>query len=136
MQTQFWHETKILEVVTGSHGYGLASPQSDLDLRGICMLPAEYLLGLQRFEQGMGPGEDQVTYALPKFVALALDANPNILELQRPETLAGISDLAQESQPGPGGIGGAVRLRHKTRHAPVPVDGNGAGNPAGRRGLR
>ncbi len=81
MGTKWWHETKILEVVTGSHGYGLATSESDLDIRGICMLPREYLLGLNGFEQGEGPGEDQVTYGLPKFVKLALNANPNILEL-------------------------------------------------------
>lgn len=77
----WWYKTKILEVVTGSHGYGLAMPESDVDIGGICMLPRKYLLGLSGFEQGEGPQQDQVTYGLPKFVKLALDANPNILEL-------------------------------------------------------
>lgn len=80
----------------GSHLYGLNTPESDIDIRGICFSPVESLLGLTGFEQYQ-PGKEEARtfsyatfrvdsndvtiYALNKFLKLCLDANPNILEL-------------------------------------------------------
>lgn len=77
----------IVLVKHGSHAYGLATPDSDLDLKGVCIEPIQYHLGyLNRFEQEerlvhKGHPHDKVTYSLKKFVRLASDCNPNIIEV-------------------------------------------------------
>ena len=70
----------ILRVVTGSHAYGTDTPESDIDIRGIFVPNREYVLGTRRVEQVEGK-PDTVMYALQKYIALARNANPNILEL-------------------------------------------------------
>ncbi len=70
----------ILRVLAGSRAHGLATPDSDTDTRGACIPPERYLIGLSAFEQHADEHGDHVTYTLGKFVRLALDGNPNILE--------------------------------------------------------
>lgn len=76
----FWEENLILRVRTGSRAYGLETPESDTDTRGVCVPPKRYLLGLERFEQHVSAGGDHVVYALEKLARLALQGNPNIIE--------------------------------------------------------
>lgn len=77
----------ILLVRHGSHAYGLSTPESDEDFKGVCIKPkAAYLGFTQRFEQqehmgSKSDGIDQVVYSLDKFAALASDCNPNIVEV-------------------------------------------------------
>lgn len=76
----------ILLVRGGSHSYGLNTPASDEDFKGICIKPKECYFGFtQRFEQhehmgSKSDGVDKVVYSLDKFAALAADCNPNIIE--------------------------------------------------------
>jgi predicted nucleotidyltransferase len=79
----FWITNLILKVVAGSRAYGLDTPQSDLDLRAVCIPSRQCLLGLSSFEQWEHQDEtgDIVIYALAKIVRLALACNPNIIEL-------------------------------------------------------
>lgn len=70
----------IYQVVAGSRAHGLDTEESDTDTRGVCIPPAEALLGLTPFEQHESDGGDHVIYALTKFARLALDGNPNIVE--------------------------------------------------------
>jgi predicted nucleotidyltransferase len=71
----------------GSHAYGLATSHSDLDTKGVCIEPKNYHLGyLNHFEQSeryanKGHTHDEVIYSLKKFVKLAADCNPNIIEV-------------------------------------------------------
>lgn len=71
----------------GSHAYGLSTPTSDLDIKGVCIAPSETYLGfLGKFEQQeqmvhSGYPEDKVIYCLRKFFKLAAEANPNIIEV-------------------------------------------------------
>jgi predicted nucleotidyltransferase len=76
----FWETGLILRTLAGSRAHGLAREGSDTDTRGVCIPPAEVLLGLDPFEQHVSEGGDHVTYALAKFVRLALSGNPNLLE--------------------------------------------------------
>ncbi len=76
----FWNTNLILKVRSGSQAHGLATPQSDDDSRGICIPPKRFLLGLDQFEQHQSEGGDHVVYSLVKFVRLALEGNPNIIE--------------------------------------------------------
>ena len=83
MAERFWESNLIYKVVAGSQAYGLARPDSDLDVRGVCIPPRRYLLGLSSFEQWEQQDEsgDTTIFALAKFVSLALACNPNIIEL-------------------------------------------------------
>lgn len=77
----------ILYVRHGSHAYGLSTPTSDEDFKGVCIKPRGCYLGfLQSFEQhehmgSKSDGVDSVTYSLDKFAHLAADCNPNIIEI-------------------------------------------------------
>ena len=77
---EFWKRNLILHVISGSRACGLARAGSDEDTRGVCIPPKEFLLGLQTFEQHENETQDHVVFALAKFVRLALQANPNIIE--------------------------------------------------------
>ena len=72
----------ILLVLAGSRAYGTQNPDSDRDIRGVCIPPVKFIVGLDRFEQmNTDPGGDQVIYDLRKFLRLAADSNPNIIEM-------------------------------------------------------
>lgn len=67
----------------GSHSYGLNTPESDVDIRGVCIPPEEYYLGFNdTFEQAIWSKPDDTTvFGINKFFMLAADCNPNVLEL-------------------------------------------------------
>jgi len=67
----------------GSQAYGTNTPTSDLDLRGIAIPPRDILLGFHRtFEQAQKTGDvDVVIYDFRKFLGLAANCNPNIIEI-------------------------------------------------------
>jgi hypothetical protein len=71
----------IYRCVVGSRAYGLDTDESDTDRRGIYLAPAELqwsLLGApEQFEDN---GAQSCYWELQKFLAMALKANPNILE--------------------------------------------------------
>lgn len=71
----------LLDVVAGSHAYGTATPDSDVDRRGLFILPQRVLYGLQAPVQINDDKQDEVYYELGRFVELLNDSNPNILEL-------------------------------------------------------
>jgi len=71
----------IFRAITGSRAYGLDTPESDVDTRGVCIPEARYILGLGTFEQWESEDSDHVIFGLSKFVRLALQGNPNIIEL-------------------------------------------------------
>ncbi len=72
---------EILRVYAGSISYGTNDENSDIDIRGVCIPSESVLLGLENFEQKVYSEEDTVIFSLKKFVNLALQNNPNILEL-------------------------------------------------------
>jgi len=73
--------TPILKVITGSRAYGFARSDSDTDIRGIAMPSEEIFFGLNNFEMHEQKDPDETIYSLKKFVNLAINGNPNILEL-------------------------------------------------------
>ncbi|QOS99969.1 nucleotidyltransferase domain-containing protein [Brevibacterium sp. JNUCC-42] len=78
-----WEKRLILKVYAGSISYRTNTKKSDEDFRGICIPDKNVLLGLHTFEtkEKRESGElDDVTYSLHKFVQLALQNNPNILD--------------------------------------------------------
>jgi predicted nucleotidyltransferase len=72
----------IFMTLAGSHMYGTSTPTSDIDKRGVCVPPRNVVMGFARnFDQQEFPGEDTTVFALTKFMKLAADCNPNIIEL-------------------------------------------------------
>lgn len=81
MSKKIWETNLILKVRAGSHAYGTATSESDIDTRGIFIAPKEYVIGLKRIDQVEDKKSDIVIYELTKFVNLALQCNPNIIEI-------------------------------------------------------
>jgi hypothetical protein len=83
----------ILRGLVGSTVHGLSNPGTDdRDEMGVCVEPAEYVVGLRRFEhcvartqpEGVpsGPGDvDLTVYGLRKFCSLAAKGSPTVLLL-------------------------------------------------------
>lgn len=74
----------IFRTLTGSRVYGTSTENSDYDYRGVAIPPKPYFFGTSRFEQGKDDAEDagdEVIYEIRKFLGLAAQNNPNILEL-------------------------------------------------------
>lgn len=71
----------ILECVSGSHMYGLATETSDKDIRGVFVLPTEEVLKGNYIEQVNDDSQDTVFYEVGRFLHLLEKGNPNILEL-------------------------------------------------------
>lgn len=76
-------ENKLLlfECISGSKAYGLDTPQSDTDLKGVFYLPKKHFYGLEYIPQISNETNDEVYYELGRFVELLAKNNPTILEL-------------------------------------------------------
>ncbi|WP_033324019.1 nucleotidyltransferase domain-containing protein [Streptomyces yerevanensis] len=77
----------LFATVSGAHLYGFPSRDSDVDLRGVHLLPTEALVGLREPEETRsrmwerdGVEMDLVTHDLRKFVRLMLRRNGYVLE--------------------------------------------------------
>lgn len=71
----------LFECISGSKAYGLDTPQSDTDLKGVFFLPKEQFYGLDYIPQISNETNDEVYYELGRFVELLCKNNPNLLEL-------------------------------------------------------
>jgi predicted nucleotidyltransferase len=83
----------VLRGLVGSTVHGLSNPGTDdRDEMGVCVEPAEYVIGLRRFEHCVartqleghpsGPGDVDLTiYGLRKFCRLAAKGSPTVLLL-------------------------------------------------------
>jgi len=71
----------ILECISGSRAYGLETPTSDTDIKGVFLLPKKDFYGLNYIEQVSNESNDIVFYELGRFMELLSVNNPNILEL-------------------------------------------------------
>lgn len=91
----------IFLTLHGSHAYGLSTPESDIDVKGILIPPKRYFIGFtNRFEQYEGtiplfdnieqmvkrpvPKDEQidsVIYGIHKMFKLLSECNPNIIEV-------------------------------------------------------
>jgi predicted nucleotidyltransferase len=71
----------ILECISGSKAYGLDTPNSDTDVKGVFILPKAAYYGLNYIPQVSDESNDVVFYELRRFIELLSVNNPNILEL-------------------------------------------------------
>jgi len=86
-------DNKILEIRVGSHLYGTNTPSSDLDYAGVFLPIKELVFGFQKVEEvdlsikdkdevgkNTQNAVDRKLYEFRKFVKLAMENNPNIIE--------------------------------------------------------
>lgn len=71
----------IFEGIVGSQAYGIATPTSDVDIKGVFMIPKNKILGFDYVEQVSDETNDTTYYELGRFLHLLMTNNPNILEL-------------------------------------------------------
>lgn len=77
----------LFATVSGAHHYGFPSPDSDFDLRGVHILPAAEVVGLNELRETIEVSEDRdgieldlVTHDARKFFELLLRKNGYVLE--------------------------------------------------------
>ena len=86
----------LLQGITGSTAYGLATPTSDIDRHGIFLAPTRAILGVVPVQESVVTTDPDVAlHEVGKFVRLAMKANPTILELLWLESYEILNPAAQ-----------------------------------------
>lgn len=85
----------VYRCVVGSRAYGLDHDESDIDLRGIYLPPADLHWSLFGIPEQLERGEEAY-WEMQKFIVLALKANPNILECLYTPLVQDVASIAQE----------------------------------------
>lgn len=109
----------VLATISGAHLYGFASRDSDVDIRGVHLLPVRELVGLHPGPETVERSEvldaleiDLVTHDLRKFARLLLGRNGYVLEqLLSPLVVASTPAFAALRELAPGCI-----TRHHAHH--------------------
>ena len=88
----------ILLGLGGSHAYGTATPESDLDIRGVALNSKADILTNQNFEQVIHEPTDTTIYSFNKIISLLSNCNPNVIEMLglKPEHYLYLSPIGQE----------------------------------------
>ncbi|MFE9256928.1 DNA polymerase beta superfamily protein [Streptomyces sp. NPDC006879] len=74
-------EHTVYSCVMGSRAFGLATEESDTDLRGVFVAPTPLFWRLEMPPTHVeGPAAEQFSWEIERFCELALRANPNVLE--------------------------------------------------------
>ena len=71
----------LFESISGSRSFGLATENSDTDIRGVYFLPKEDFFGLNYIPQISNETNDISYYEIGRLVELLQKNNPNILEI-------------------------------------------------------
>ncbi|OGF63565.1 MAG: nucleotidyltransferase [Candidatus Fischerbacteria bacterium RBG_13_37_8] len=71
----------FFKCIIGSKAYGLDTAASDIDIKGVFVLPREQYYGLDYINQMSNESNDMVFYELKRFFELLYVNNPGILEL-------------------------------------------------------
>lgn len=71
----------VLECLSGSRAYGLDTPSSDTDIRGVFILPQDLFYGFSPIDQVSSERNDIVYYELNKYLSLLAKNNPSAMEL-------------------------------------------------------
>lgn len=75
------HKLILFEAISGSRSFGLATENSDTDIRGVYYLPKEDFFGLNYIPQISNKTNDITYYEIGRLVELLQKNNPNILEI-------------------------------------------------------
>ncbi len=71
----------LFECIAGSKAFGLNTPDSDTDIKGVFYMPKHLFYGIGYIPQISNESNDIVYYELGRFVELLIKNNPNILEI-------------------------------------------------------
>jgi hypothetical protein len=71
----------IFSGIVGSQAYGISTPTSDIDKKGVFIQSLDSILGIGYIEQISDEKNDQTFYEVRRFLELLRSNNPNILEL-------------------------------------------------------
>jgi hypothetical protein len=71
----------LFEGIVGSQAYGISTPASDVDIKGIFILPLEDILSFGYIEQISDEKNDVTFYEIQRFLKLLESNNPTVLEL-------------------------------------------------------
>jgi hypothetical protein len=71
----------LLDTISGSRAYGLETPESDTDTRGVFILPQDLYFGFNYIEQVNSERNDHTYYELGKYLKLLAKNNPSSIEL-------------------------------------------------------
>jgi len=71
----------LLDCISGSTAYNLHVAGSDVDKKGIFIMPQKQLYGFEQQEQIANATNDEVYFEIGRFLELLTKNNPNILEL-------------------------------------------------------
>lgn len=71
----------LFEAIAGSKAFGLNTPTSDTDIKGVFYMPKDLFYGIEYIPQISNETNDIVYYELGRFIELLNKNNPNILEL-------------------------------------------------------
>lgn len=71
----------LFEVISGSKSFGLDTPTSDTDVKGVFFMPKDDFFGLDYIPQISNESSDIVYYEIGRFIELLIKNNPNILEV-------------------------------------------------------
>lgn len=71
----------LFEVISGSKAFGLSTPSSDTDIKGVYYLPKDRFFSMNYIPQISNETNDEVYFELGRFVELLLKNNPNTLEI-------------------------------------------------------
>ncbi|MER5398427.1 nucleotidyltransferase domain-containing protein [Streptomyces sp. NPDC002599] len=87
----------VYSCVMGSRAFGLATDGSDTDLRGVFLAPTALFWHFEKPPTHVeGPAPEQFSWELERFCALALRANPNILECLHSPLVTYADDTGRE----------------------------------------
>lgn len=84
----------LFEAISGSRSFGLATENSDTDIKGVFYMPKNMFFGLNYIPQISNETNDITYYEIGRFVELLQKNNPNILEI-----LASPEDCIQHKNP-------------------------------------
>ena len=71
----------LLSCLSGSQAYGLAVEGSDVDRKGLFVLPKELFYGLNYLPQVESAGHDEAFFEVGRFMELLCKSNPGMLEI-------------------------------------------------------
>ena len=71
----------LLDCISGSTAYNLKIEGSDIDKKGVFIMPQHSLYGFGQQDQIANESNDEVYFEIGRFIELLTKNNPNILEM-------------------------------------------------------